>query len=313
MRGKPVIRAMRESNTMSAPTAELEPCPPPTPPPTAGRRTAFDRPRDWLDNRFVYAVLSSRAGGLSLGLNLNPDRRCNFDCCYCEVNRRLPAPERKLDVKVMAQELARSLQLVRQGLLRFRPGYQSLSPDLLQLRHVALSGDGEPTLAPDFVAAVQAVMRVRALKGFFKIVLLTNGAGLDRPGVSRGLGLLTEADEIWIKLDGGTQSYVDTVNRPDVPLAKILANILLVARQRPVIIQSLFPALRGADPPWGEIEAYILRLQELQAAGARIGLVQIYSAARPAAHSDWGHVPLHVLSRIAQAVRQATGLRAEFF
>lgn len=277
------------------------------------RETAFDRPRDWLGNRFVYAVISSRAGGLSLGVNMNPDRLCNFDCSYCEVDRRTPSPERHLLVDVMAAELHRTLVAVREGQLRNRPWYHSLPAELLQLRHVALSGDGEPTLAPNFVEAVQAVARVRALGGFFKIVLLTNGTGLDQPEVLRGLEILTKSDEIWIKLDGGTQAFVDKVNRPNVPLEKILANILLVGRQRPVVIQSLFPAIHGDEPPFEEIQEYALRLKELKAGGAQISLVQIYSAARPGVHAEWGHLPLRVLSQIAQTVRHTTGLRTEVF
>ena len=277
------------------------------------RETAFDRPRDWLGNRFVYAVISSRAGGLSLGVNMNPDRLCNFDCSYCEVDRRTPSPEKHLVVDVMAAELHRTLLAVRQGQLRTRPWYQSLPAELLQLRHVALSGDGEPTLAPNFVEAVQAVARVRALGGFFKIVLLTNGTGLDQPHVLRGLEFLTKSDEIWIKLDGGTQSFLDKMNRPNVPLEKILSNILLIGRQRPIVIQSLFPSIHGDEPPFEEIQEYAQRLKELKAGGAQISLVQIYSAARPGVHAEWGHLPLRVLSQIAQAVRHTAGLRAEVF
>jgi len=280
---------------------------------TPVRETAFDRPRDWLGNRFVYAVISSRAGGLSLGVNMNPDRQCNFDCSYCEVDRRTPSPEKQLIVDVMAAELHRTLLAVRQGQLRSRPWYQSLPAELLQLRHVALSGDGEPTLAPNFVEAVQAVARVRALGGFFKIVLLTNGTGLDHPNVLRGLEFLTKSDEIWIKLDGGTQSFLDKINRPNVPLEKILSNISLVGRQRPIVIQSLFPAIHGEEPPMDEIQEYAQRLKELKVGGAQISLVQIYSAARPGVHAEWGHLPLRVLSQIAQTVRQVSGLRTEVF
>lgn len=277
------------------------------------RETAFDRPRDLLGNRFVYAVISSRAGGLSLGVNMNPDRHCNFDCSYCEVDRRSPSPESKLVVDVMATELRRTILAVQQGQLRSRPWYQSLPAELLQLRHVALSGDGEPTLAPNFIEAVEAVVRVRALGGFFKIVLITNGTGMNQPEVLRGLEFLTKSDEIWIKLDGGTQGFVDKINRPNVPLEKILANILLVGRQRSVVIQSLFPAIHGDEPPFEEIQEYATRLKELKAGGAQISLVQIYSAARPGVHAEWGHLPLRVLSQIAQAVRQIAGLRAEVF
>ena len=277
------------------------------------RESVFNRPKDTLGNRFIYTVISSRAGGLSLGVNMNPDRQCNFDCAYCEVNRRGASVEKKLLADVLASELRRALREVESGQLRQRPGYQSLPAELLKLRHVALSGDGEPTLAPNFHEALESVVRVRALGGFFKIVLITNGTGLDLPEVQRGLEFLTRSDEIWIKLDGGTQAFLNQVNRPDVKLEKILANILLTGRQRPVVIQSLFAAIQGDEPPAEEIKVYAQRLKELKEAGAQIALVQIYSAARPGANSEWGHLPLRVLSQIAQTVRQQTGLRAEVF
>jgi wyosine [tRNA(Phe)-imidazoG37] synthetase (radical SAM superfamily) len=288
------------------------PCP--TPPPG---ETAFGCSRDFLDNRFVYVVLSPRAHGLSVGVNLNPDRYCNFDCVYCEVNRKLPVRESRLDTDVMAVELQRTLEFVHAGRLRELPVYHNLPPELLQLHHVTLSGDGEPTLAKNFVEAVREVVHVRALGQFpfFKLVLITNASGLDRPEVQEGMRLLTRADEIWAKLDGGTQAYLNKVNRPteDIRLEKILSNILLVAKQRPVTIQSLFPAINGEEPPAEEIEQFALRLRELKEAGAQIPLVQIYSATRPIPNSECGHLPLRSLSRIAQVVRLVSGLKAEVF
>ena len=277
------------------------------------RETAFNRPRDFLGNRFVYAVISSRARGLSLGVNMNPDRRCNFNCPYCEVDHQRPSAEARLIPEIMATELRRAIQMVEEGHLRQHPSYQALPDELLKLRHVALSGDGEPTLAQNFFEAVQAVVRVRALGNFFKIVLITNGTGLDQPQVIRGLEFLTKSDEIWIKLDAGTQGYMDKVNRPDVKLEKILANIQFVGRIRPVIIQGLFAAMHGDEPPLDEIKQYARRLKELKEGGAQIELVQIYSAARPGTHPELGHLPLRVLSQIAQTVRQDAGLRTEVF
>jgi len=282
---------------------------------TAAREAAFDRPRDFLNNRFVYAVISSRARGLSLGVNMNPDKLCNFDCLYCEVDRRMPPTETTLDVNVMAAELQRTLTYVLQGRLHERPQYQSLPPELLQLRHVALSGDGEPTLASNFSEALQEVIHVRALGGFpfFKIVLITNATGLDRQQVQESLKRLTKSDEIWVKLDGGTQDYLNKVDRPSVPLDRVLANILALGRQRPVVVQSLFPAIHELEPSSEEIDQFAQRLKELKNRGAQISLVQIYSAARPMSHVECGHLPLKTLSHIAQVVRQATGLKAEVF
>ena len=282
---------------------------------TARKETAFGYPRDFLDNRFVYLVVSPRARGLSVGVNMNPDKRCNFDCVYCEVHRDALAREQHLEVDVMAAELKKTLAFVHEKRLRERPRYQNLPDELLALRHVTLSGDGEPTLAPNFIEALHGIIHVRAMGGFpfFKLVLVTNATGLDQPQVQQGLTFFTESDEIWAKLDGGTQAYLNKVDRLDVPLEKILGNILSIARQRPVIIQSLFPAINNEEPPPAEIEQYAERLKELKAAGAQIPLVQIYSATRPTPNSSCGHLPLKTLSRIAQTVRQVAGLNAEVF
>jgi wyosine [tRNA(Phe)-imidazoG37] synthetase (radical SAM superfamily) len=277
--------------------------------------TAFGCPRNFLSNRFVYTVLSARARGLAIGINMNPDRLCNFDCVYCEVDRKLPPAERELDVGVMAEELEKTLCLVRSGKIREYAGYHGLSDELLQLRHVALSGDGEPTLSPLFAEAVQVVVHVRARspRSFFKLALITNGTGLDLRPVQESLQYFTHEDEIWIKLDAGTQGHMDRVNRSQVPLEKVISNIVLVARQRPVIIQSLFPLVQGVEPAPEEIDEYILRLDDLKQAGAGISLVQIYSATRPIAHPDCGHIPLKKLSHICQRIKAETGLRAEVF
>jgi hypothetical protein len=124
---------------------------------------------------------------------------------------------------------------------------------------------------------------------------------------------LTRDDEVWAKLDAGTQAYLDLVNKSEVPLERILSNLLGLARQRPVVIQSLFPSLKGVGPGEGEIEQFAQRLKELSAAGAQIPLVQIYSATRPTTNPDCGHLPLRTLSRIAQTVRDRTELNVEVF
>lgn len=291
------------------------PDPPVLPPATQplAAETAFGCPRDFLQNRFVYTVVSPRARGLSVGVNMNPDKLCNFACPYCEVNRAKVARETRLDVDAMSGELEATLELVRSGRIRERPCYRRMPEELLQLRHVTLSGDGEPTLCPNFLEAVETVVHVRARGPFFKIVLLTNASGLGTEAVEAGLRLLTARDEIWAKLDAGTQEYLERVNRPDCRIEDMLARILDLARRRPVIIQSLFPSIRGAEPPREEIEAYVGRLLALKEAGAQIPLVQVYSATRPMPRPECGHLPLRSLSQIARRVREATGLRAEVF
>lgn len=273
------------------------------------------RARDYFDNRFVYAVISQRAGGLSIGVNMNPDRGCNFDCIYCEVNRRKPVRDTVVNLGVLCAELKAMLELVQQGRVRELPGYQTVPAELLDLKEVALSGDGEPTMCPNFVEVVQAVMHLRAQSDCppFKIVLITNATGLNQPAVRRGLHLFTARDEVWAKLDVGTQEAMRRINRTTFSLKKVLHNILLLARERPVVIQSLFPLIAGIEPSDDDVEQYVQRLRELKDAGAQISLVQVYSAHRPAILTHCGHLPLKHLSRIVHRVREVTGLKAEVF
>jgi wyosine [tRNA(Phe)-imidazoG37] synthetase (radical SAM superfamily) len=279
--------------------------------------------RCFFDNRFVYAVVSQRSRGLSIGVNLTPDKSCTFDCIYCEVQRNGTPRSPEIDLRALGSELRKMLSLAAEGRVHELPGYQNVPQELLSLKSVALSGNGEPTLCPAFHEAVQVVVHLRAQGEFpfFKIVLITNASGLHLPQVQLGLQLFTAQDEVWAKLDCGTQAYMEKVNRPkvcpvicpNVSLQLVLDNILKLGRQRPVVIQSLFASLDGEEPPVDEIEQYVQRLKELKNAGANISLVQVYSAHRPAIRATCGHLPLRHLSRIAQRVREVTGLTAEVF
>ena len=213
----------------------------------------------------------------------------------------------------MGIELRETLDLVRGGSLRQWSRYSRVSADLMELRHVALSGDGEPTLSPRFMDALEVVVHRRAMGPFFKIVLITNSTALDQPSVLKGIKLLTQKDEVWAKLDGGTQDYLNRVSGSIVSLDRILDNILLIGRQRPVVIQSLFPAINGVEPTVTEIEEYAQRLKELKDAGAEISMVQIYSANRPTAREGCTHLPLKTLTFIARTVQRTTGLPVEVF
>ncbi len=145
------------------------------------------------------------------------------------------------------------------------------------------------------------------------MVLLTNATGLNRPEVLKAIELFTPNDEIWAKLDVGSQEHMDQINRTDCRLERISENILMLAERRPVIIQSLFPSIKGRGPNPVQVEDYVQRLAQLKIAGAQIPLVQIYSAARAPANDDCGHLPLKVLSTIARRVREVTGLRTQVF
>jgi len=271
--------------------------------------------REFLGRSLVYCVISQRAHGLSIGVNMNPDGQCNFDCIYCEVDRRKCNGSSEVDVERMRVELDQMLDMAMTGRLRELPPFQGTPAELLELKEVALSGDGEPTLCPNFREVIEGVAHVRAGARwpFFKIVLITNATGLNLPRVRAGIEILTSNDEIWVKLDAGTQLGMDLVNRADARIETVMENILSLGRERPIVIQSLFPLLRRTEPSVEEIDAYVARLRDLRDGGAKIDYVQIYSAHRPAIHQECGHLPLRSLSAIAKRVREEAGLRAEVF
>lgn len=266
--------------------------------------------------QFVQAVVSPRARGLSVRLNMNPDGFCNFDCVYCDVDRcPLRNCPRTPNLRTMLRELEEVLDLIAAGEAGRLPGCQGAPAEYLRLGHVALSGSGEPTLCPQFEEVVEAVLHLRAQghHGFFKLALITNSSALREPQVRRGLRLLTALDEIWAKLDAGTPEWFRTVNRTDVPYQLVVDNILETAKERPVVIQSLFPRIGGRAVPLPEQDAFAGRLAALKRDGARIPLVQVYSASRPPVEPRCGHASLAELSGIARRVKDLAGLPAQVF
>src|SRR5262245_61233611 len=115
-----------------------------------------DHRRTFADNLYVYAVVSRRSKGVSVGLNLNRDKICNFDCVYCQVDRKTPPLVRDLDVSRLLEELEDMLDLVESGELFEMEKFRETPPELRRLNDIAFSGDGEPTTFPEFGDIVRA-------------------------------------------------------------------------------------------------------------------------------------------------------------
>lgn len=274
-------------------------------------------PRTLNENRYVYAVLSRRARGLSIGINLNPDKICNFDCIYCQVDRTTPPAFREVDETRLTAELEEIFRRVQDGSLFEEHPFREIPGPLRRVSDISFAGDGEPTTYPRFREVVRAVIELKTrlgLKGL-KISVLTNCTVLDRPAVGEALSLLDASDgELWAKLDAGTESYYEEICVPGGSrLEKILANILAAARVRPVVIQSLFLRQRDTSPPPAEIEAYCARLREIVAGGGKIKLVQVYTVARPPAVKSVTPLSDAEVDAITRRVRETTGLPAESF
>jgi wyosine [tRNA(Phe)-imidazoG37] synthetase (radical SAM superfamily) len=263
--------------------------------------------RLYRDNLYVYPVLSRRSHGLSVGINLNPDKVCNFDCIYCQVDRTTPPVTRDVDEARLHEELRAALRGARDGTLFERPEFQALPAEQRVLRDIAFAGDGEPPSYPNFPGVVREVIRIKREEGYaaLPIHLLTNATLLDRPRVQEAMRLIDEdGGALWLKLDAGTEEYYRLVERTTIPFAKVLQNLLDAARVRPVVIQSLFMKVRGEAPPAAEIDAWCERLAGIVAGGGTIRLVQVYTVARPPAESYVAPLEDAEVDAIAAAARR---------
>ena len=85
-------------------------------------------PRHWRENKFVYPVLSRRSRGISIGVNLNPDKVCNFDCIYCQVDRRSEAETKFVEIDRLLAEIDHTLSLVRMADFSRRSRFAACRP-----------------------------------------------------------------------------------------------------------------------------------------------------------------------------------------
>jgi wyosine [tRNA(Phe)-imidazoG37] synthetase (radical SAM superfamily) len=279
-------------------------------------RAFADHAREWRANRYVYPVISRRSHGLSIGVNLNPDTACNFDCVYCQVDRAKTPRVRRVEPAVLEQELDGMLTMAVGGTIFDDPSFVTVPGDLRRINDIAFSGDGEPTTCPVFPECVDIAVRLKAKHGLSdaKIVLITNAAYLTRPKVEAALEtMMNNNGEIWAKLDAGTEEWFRVVNRANVSLAQVVKNITATARRYSITIQSLWMRLHGQAPPQREIEAFAERLAGILDAGGRIALVQVYSVARQTAEDYVEPLDRGDLERIAAHVRRRTGLPTATF
>lgn len=273
-------------------------------------------PRSFETNRFVYPVVSRRSGGVSIGVNLNPDKVCNFDCIYCQVDRVSAAETKFVDMRQLLDELDHMLALVTSGELFTHGKFAATPPHLRRLNDIAFSGDGEPTTYRNFDEIIAACAELKRKHGLddVKLVLITNASMFHRPTVERGLAILDANNgEVWAKLEAGTAEYFKLVDRTSIPFQQIVDNITAAARLRPLVIQALFMRVAGEPPSAAELDAFCDRLNEITAAGGKLKLVQIYTVARRPAESFVAPLADAEVDAIVELVKTRTSLPAQAF
>ncbi len=257
---------------------------------------------------YVYPVVSRRAGGVSVGINLNPNNACNWACVYCQVPDLTRGTAPAIDLALLESELRALLGDILHG-----DFMQTRVPEgARRLNDIALSGNGEPTSAREFPQVIELVGHVMAdfdLAGKIKLVLITNGSLIDRPRVQTGLKKMSSLNgEVWFKLDTATAAGLRRTNQTRTPPEKHLERLRLAAALCPTWIQSCIFALDGEPPDAVEQAAYLDMVRRIRQEAIPVQGVLLYGLARPSLQPDAARLsalPVAWMENWAEAIRKA--------
>lgn len=270
--------------------------------------TPRNHDRDNAGMTYVYPVVSRRAGGVSVGVNLNPNNACNWACVYCQVPNLARGTAPDIDLAQLEAELRAMLADILHGdfmVTRVPEGAR-------RLNDIALSGNGEPTSARAFPQIIELIGRVMAdfdLVGRIKLVLITNGSLADRPRVQEGLRKMAALNgEVWFKFDSATATGMRVVNQTRISPEKQLERLAVAARLCPTWLQTCVFALDGAPPSDAEQAAYLTALKRIKQEGIPLQGVLLYGLARPSMQpqaSRLSALPAAWLDAFAENIRAA--------
>lgn len=230
---------------------------------------------------YVYPVVSRRAGGVSVGVNLNPNNACNWACLYCQVPDLVRGSAPPIDLAQLETELRAMLHAILHG-----DFMQTQVPvDMRRLNDIALSGNGEPTSAREFAVVIELIGRLLTefdLLGKIKLVLITNGSLLDRIRVQAGLRTMAGLNgEVWFKLDSATPAGMRTINQTRIAPDKAFERLRIGAALCPTWLQTCVFALDGKPPSGAELTAYLHLVRRIYDEKIPVHGVLLYGLARP--------------------------------
>lgn len=274
--------------------------------------TPEDHNRDVSGLTYIYPVVSRRAGGVSIGINLNINNACNWRCVYCQVpNLKRGSPD-KIDLGLLEKELRGFLNQLLHG--DFMERY--VAEGDRHLKDIAFSGNGEPTSAKEFPEVITIVEKV--LNDFkllddehpilndqpIKVRLITNGSLMDKENVLKSVQHLAKVHgEVWFKVDGGTPEDVARVNDVNMNISSVIKRLKACASACPTFVQTCMFAFDGQPPSESHISAYIHLLAEVK---TEIRGVHLYGLARPSYQAEaarLSRLPAEALEKIAEQIR----------
>lgn len=249
--------------------------------------TIHDHNRHIENMTYVYPVVSRRAKGVSIGINLNTNNACNWACIYCQVENLTRGGPPSIDIELLAREL--SAFLAPDFLTRFLE--TRVAPEMRRVADIAFAGNGEPTTAPEFKTVVERVIAILLAQVHLPTIpirLITNGSQLHRVSVQEGIKALGQAGgEVWFKVDRATESGIALVNQTQLSIEKISRNLKHCCELAPTWIQTCWFPIDGHYPDSAETQAYIDFVAEHQ---QRIQGIHLYGIARPSQQAGAEHL-----------------------
>lgn len=270
--------------------------------------TPSNHDRDSAAMTYVYPVVSRRAAGVSVGVNLNPNSACNWACVYCQVPGLTRGTAPDIDLVQLEAELRAMLTRILQG-----DFMQTRVPaGARRLNDIALSGNGEPTSASVFPQVIDLVGRVMAnfgQAGKIKLVLITNGSLIDRPRVQAGLEKMAALNgEVWFKFDSATASGMRSINQTRISPDRQFERLGIAAHLCPTWLQTCVFALDGAPPSENEQTAYLAAVARIRQQQVPVQGVLLYGLARPSMQPQANRLsplPAAWLDDFAEKIRAA--------
>lgn len=242
-----------------------------------------DHSRDSAGLTYVYPVVSRRAGGVSVGINLNINNACNWACVYCQVPNLTRGGPPPVNLDLLESELRSFLHDASSG------DFLALNapPEARRLMDVAFSGNGEPTSATEFCTAVvlvEQVLRDFDLLDSLKVRLITNGSLLHRESVRQGIVRIGGMNgEVWFKVDSASEEGIARINGIRLSPARTRDALIECADLAPTWVQTCYFAIDGAEMSEVDQLAY---LELIESTKGKIKGVHLYGLARPSLQPD---------------------------
>ena len=258
-----------------------------------------DHSRELSGLKYIYSVISRRAGGLSIGVNLNVNNACNWQCIYCEIPNLTRGSPPPIELDVLEDELRFFLHEIIHGDYMDK----NVAIEDRHLKDIAFSGNGEPTSAEEFpqvILIVKKILEEFNLLHKIKIRLITNGSLMHKESVLEGIQVLAKMNgEVWFKVDAALEENSKVINQVNIKPQQVIDRLKRCSEICPTFVQTCIFTIDNKEPNNKEIDAYI---KLIDSAKKSIKGVHLYGIARPSMQPEayrLGRVNINVLENIA--------------